>query len=107
MQMISLTINNFKIEAENSRGIVVVMFFADWCGKCSMMKPVVEDVARKYDGKIKFCKVNIEESPQLAEQYAATIVPTFVIFKDGEVEMYMQGLLDEYIFEQRIRELLY
>lgn len=104
--MIHLTGKTFNIEAKNCRGAVVVMFYADWCGKCAMMKPVVEDLSRRYYDRIKFCEVNITECPELAEEYGADIVPTFVMFKNREVEMYMQGLLDGNILEERVRELL-
>lgn len=104
--MIHLTRKNFQTEAEACCGAVVVMFYADWCGKCSIMKPVVEAVEKRYYNRIKFCKVNIEETKELSEKYGADIVPTFVMFKDGEVEMYMQGMLDETVFEQRVKELL-
>ncbi len=104
--MIHLTGKNFRAEAENYPGAVVVMFYADWCGKCAMMKPAVKAVAGRYRDQIRFCEVNTDESPELAACYGTNIVPTFVMFKNGEVEMYMQGLLDEYIFEERVRELL-
>ena len=106
MNVIHLTSKNFDIEAKNCRGSVVVMFYADWCGKCSMMKPAVEEVSRRYYDRIKFCEVNISESPELAEEYGADVVPTFVMFKNREVEMYMQGLLDGRVFEERVKELL-
>lgn len=104
--MIHLTGRNFSIEAEHCRGPVVVMFYADWCSKCAMMKPMVQEIARRYYDRIKFCEVNTEEAPELAEKYGADVVPTFVMFKGGEVESYMQGLLDGQIFEQRVKELL-
>ena len=104
--MIHLTSKNFNIEAKNCRGSVVVMFYARWCSKCAMMKPVVEKIARKYYDRIKFCEVDVSESPELASKYGAEIVPAFVMFKAGEVEVYMQGMLDEYIFEERMKELL-
>lgn len=106
MNMIHLTSKNFNIEAESCRGAVVVMFYADWCGKCAMMKPVVETLGRRYYDRIKFCEVSIDETPELAKKYGADIVPTFVMFKDGEIESYMQGMLEGHIFEERVRELL-
>ena len=104
--MIHLTSKNFNIEAKNCRGAVVVMFYADWCGKCAMMKPAVEATVRRYYDRIKFCEVNISESPELAKEYGADIVPTFVMFKGGDVEMYMQGMLNGNVFEERVKELL-
>lgn len=68
--MLHLTAKNFKIEVKDTSLPVVVMFYAIWCGKCAMMKPVVEDIEKKYAGKIKFCEVEIEESAVLAAEYA-------------------------------------
>ena len=63
--MLHLTAKNFQIEVKDTSLPVVVMFYAIWCGKCAMMKPVVEDIEKKYVGKIKFCEVEIEESAVL------------------------------------------
>ena len=68
--MLHLTAKNFQIEVKDTSLPVVVMFYAIWCGKCAMMKPVVEDLEKKYAGKIKFCEVEIEESAVLAAEYA-------------------------------------
>lgn len=104
--MIHLTAKNFLIEAKRCRGPVVVMFYAVWCGKCAMMKPVVEELEKRYCGRIKFCEVEIEESAVLAAEYGADIVPTFVMFRDGEVFSVMQGVIQEQVFEERVKELL-
>ena len=71
--MLHLTAKNFQIEVKDTSLPVVVMFYAIWCGKCAMMKPVVEDIEKKYAGKIKFCEVEIEESAVLAAEYAPEI----------------------------------
>lgn len=106
--MIHLTAKNFQIEIKTTRGSrpVVVMFYAIWCGKCAMMKPMVEKVEKKFAQQIKFCKVEVDESAVLAAEYSADIVPTFVSFKDGGVESVMQGVIAEEVFEERIRDLL-
>ncbi len=104
--MIDVTEKTFEIEIRRCREPIVVMFYADWCGKCAMMKDVVEEAEKKYKRKLKFCAVEIEESPGLAEEYGADIVPTFVLFKNGKAESMMQGLLDEKVFDERIRKLL-
>lgn len=104
--MIHLTSGNFAMEAENCKGAVVVMFYADWCSKCAMMKPIVEDISKKYSYKIKFCEVDVSESKALANRYGADTVPTFVMFKDGAIESYMAGLIDGKVLEERVKELL-
>ena len=100
--MIHLTASNFEIEARDSDLPVVVMFYA----KCAMMKPVVEQMEKKYAGRIKFCETEIGESEDLAGKYGADIVPTFVMFKGREIESIMQGVLEKNVFEERVRELL-
>lgn len=104
--MIHLTAKNFAIEAKNSRGPAVVMFYAVWCGKCAMMKPIMEKLEQRYYDRIRFCEVEIEESAVLAAEYGADVVPTFVTFQGGEVYSVMHGVIDEETFAERIRELL-
>ena len=103
--MLHLTAKNFQIEVKDTTLPVVVMFYAVWCGKCAMMKPVVEDLEKKYSGKIKFYEVEIEESAVLAAEYAPEIVPTFVLFKDQKAIGVMGGILEEHVFESRILEI--
>ena len=104
--MLHLTAKNFQIEVKDTSLPVVVMFYAIWCGKCAMMKPIVENAEKRYYDRIKFCEVEVDESAVLAAEFGANIVPTFVMFKDGEVESIMQGILDEETFLERVRELL-
>lgn len=74
--------NEFK--SEISDGIVVVDFFATWCGPCKMLAPVFEDLSSEMEGQSKFFKVDIDQSLDLAREYQVTTVPTMIIFKDGE-----------------------
>lgn len=104
--MQQLTAQNYEAEAKQQSMPVVVMFYAVWCGKCAMMKSVVEEMERKYQGRMKFCEVDVDEAPALAEKYGAGLVPTFVLIKNGRETGIMQGLIDEGVFEQRIRRLM-
>lgn len=103
--MLHLTAKNFTAEAKHSPLPVVVMFYAIWCGKCAMMKPVVEEIEKKYGGQIKFCEVEVDESAVLAANYEANIVPTFVFFQNGELLGSMQGVIDEELFDQRLQKI--
>ena len=103
--MLHLTTENFEMEIKRGSRPTVVMFYAIWCGKCAMMKPVAEDVAEKNKGRIRFCEVEIDESPALAAKYGADIVPTFVFFKNGKVIKTMKGILSQSVFEQRLQEI--
>ena len=76
---------NFETEVLNSDIPVLVDFYADWCGPCKMMMPVVEKLAEKYDGKVKVGKVNSDENGQLAGKYNIMSIPSFLIIKNGEV----------------------
>jgi thioredoxin 1 len=99
--MLQLTSRNFASET-NSSLPVIVMFYATWCGKCAMMRPVFEDLEKKYRKKIKFFLVETEESPELSSTYEVDIVPTFIFFESGQPVAYMQGVIGFSQLEQRI-----
>ncbi len=103
--MLHLTAKNFEIETKHRPGRTMVMFYANWCGKCAMMKPVIEDIEKKYLGKVKFCEVDVDESEDLAAEYETDIVPTFVFFQKGSVEGVLQGIIDQTIFERRMEKI--
>jgi len=63
---------------------VLVDFWADWCGPCKMMTPVVKELAHEWKGKLTVVKVNTEESPHLAQRFSISGIPTFILFKDGK-----------------------
>ncbi|WP_034443349.1 thioredoxin [Butyrivibrio sp. AE2032] len=79
------TEDNFENEVLKSDIPVLVDFYADWCGPCKMMMPVVEKLAETYDGKVKVGKVNSDENNQLAAKYGIMSIPSFLIIKNGEV----------------------
>ena len=76
---------NFEAEVLNSDIPVLVDFYADWCGPCQMMMPIVEDMAKKYDGKIKIGKVNTDQQRDLAAKFGVMSIPSFFFIKDGKV----------------------
>lgn len=104
--MLHLTEQSFRTEVNQDKILVVVMFYASWCAKCAMTKPVAEDIEKRYRKKVKFCEVEIEESPDLAAKYGVDIVPTFVMFKSNAVIARMQGTVGEKTLEKRVKELL-
>lgn len=75
--------NEFIEKVENTKGVVVVDFFATWCGPCKMLAPVFEGVSNEMGDKAKFFKLDIDESDNIAEKYRIAAVPTMIIFKDG------------------------
>jgi len=89
-----LTLNdaNFEQEVLKSEKPVLVDFWAEWCGPCKMIAPILEELASEYDGKVKVGKVNIDEHQSIATEYGVRAVPTLLIFKYGEVEEQVVGL---------------
>lgn len=79
------TSENFETEVLKSNIPVLVDFYADWCGPCKLMAPVVEQLASEYDGRIKVGKVNIDESADLAMKYGVMSIPTLIVFSKGQV----------------------
>lgn len=79
------TNENFNEEVMNSNIPVMVDFYADWCGPCQMMMPIVEEMSKKYDGKIKVGKVNTDSQQNLAAQFGVMSIPAFFFIKDGKV----------------------
>ena len=81
--------NNFAEETAN--GVVVVDFYATWCGPCKMLAPVFEELEKDMDGQAKFVKIDIDESMEIARKYMISSVPTVMIFKDGKTVDTMVG----------------
>ena len=79
-----LTDENFKTEILNSKVPCLVDFWAPWCAPCLMVAPILEEIAKEYQGKLKVGKLNVDEAPQTASQYGIMSIPTLSIFKDGE-----------------------
>jgi len=74
---------NFKQEVLESDIPVLVDFWAVWCAPCQMIAPAVEEIAKEYDGKLKVCKLNVDEAPKTSSEYGIMSIPTLAIFKDG------------------------
>lgn len=77
--------NKAEFEAIKNNGVVLVDFYADWCGPCKMLGPVLEDLAKEYEGKAKIVKVNVDEISDLASEYGVMSIPNMFILKDGAV----------------------
>ena len=95
MSEINLTSKNYDEEVVKSQIPVLIDFWATWCGPCRAMMPIVEEIAKENEGKIKVCKVNVDEEPDLAEKFGVMSIPTFVAIKNGEVLGTSIGVQDE------------
>ena len=85
MKPIEMTDTNFKHEVLESSTPVLVDFWAEWCGPCKMIAPVVEQVAKEFDGKLKVGKVDVDSNQQTSMQFGIRSIPTLLIFKNGRV----------------------
>lgn len=83
MAVVSLNEKNFEEEVLKSNKIVLIDFWASWCGPCKMMSPVVDQIAEEMNDNVKVCKVNIDEEQNLAVKYNVMSIPTFVVIKEG------------------------
>jgi len=81
---VSVNDDNFKQEVLEETKPVLVDFWAEWCGPCRMIAPIIEEIAVEYKDKVKVCKVNVDEAPSSAADYGIMSIPTLVIFKNGE-----------------------
>ena len=86
---------NFEEEVLKSEKTVLVDFYADWCGPCNAMAPVIEEVATELDGKAKVGKINVDENSDIAVEYNVMSIPTLIIFKNGKEEKRLVGLRDK------------
>ncbi len=85
MSEIILNENNFDDEVLKSDVPVLVDFWASWCGPCKMLSPIISQLADEYAGKVKVCKVNVDEQPMLANRYQIQSIPTMYFFKNGKI----------------------
>ena len=83
-KIVALSQTNFPEEVLQSSTPVLVDFWAEWCGPCKMIAPVLDELAEEYDGRIKIGKVNIDEQQDIATQYGIRAIPTVILFKDGK-----------------------
>ncbi|MDR2610600.1 MAG: thioredoxin [Clostridiales Family XIII bacterium] len=87
-------------------GVVVVDFYADWCGPCKMMAPVFEEAAQEYDGRVSFAKLDIDAARQIAVDNKVMSIPTLLFFKDGEQKDRVTGVIDKATLSQKLDAIL-
>ena len=100
---VKVTDANFKEEVLESDLPVLVDFWAVWCAPCRMVAPAVEEIAKEYEGKLKVCKLNIDEAPATASQYEIMSIPTLAVFKDGQVVEKIIGVVPKTALGEKIK----
>ncbi len=95
MATVAVTDDTFDAEVKNSDIPVVVDFWAEWCGPCKMIAPILDDIAKEYAGKVKVAKINIDENQQTPAQFGVRGIPTLMLFKNGSVEATKVGALSK------------
>ena len=86
MAELTITEQNFDEEVLNAKTPVLVDFWATWCGPCRMLAPIIEEIAKEYDGKVKVGKVNVDDERELALQFGVSSIPTVLVFENGEIK---------------------
>ncbi|MDQ7016674.1 MAG: thioredoxin TrxA [Gammaproteobacteria bacterium] len=94
-EIIALSDDSFETEVLKSELPVLVDYWADWCGPCKMIAPILEELVGEYAGKLKISKLNIDENPATPPKYGIRGIPTLMIFKDGAVEATKVGALSK------------
>ena len=99
---VALTKDNF--EAKTSEGVVLIDFWAEWCGPCKAIAPTIEELAKEYDGKAVIAKVDVDSNPELSKKFQIRSIPNLKIMKDGEVVDEIVGLVPKAEIEKKLKK---
>lgn len=100
--MLNITDSNFEQEVAKHKGVVVVDFYADWCGPCKIMAPIFEETSKKLK-EAKFVKLNVDNARETASEFGVMSIPTLIIFKDGEEVERLMGVQQKDQFANLIK----
>ncbi len=106
MSIVHVTDHNFENEVLKSDVPVMVDFWAAWCGPCRAIAPVIEELAEEYAGKVKVCKMNVDENPITPGRFGIRAIPTLIFFKDGQAVDQITGAVAKAIIESVLKRLV-
>jgi thioredoxin 1 len=98
-----ITDANFENEVLNSKKVTLIDFWAEWCGPCRAIAPIVEELAKEYDGKAVVGKVNVDENPEITVKYGIRNIPTILFIKNGEVVDKQVGAVPKSTLEEKLK----
>ncbi|MEW6002411.1 MAG: thioredoxin [Nitrospirota bacterium] len=104
--ILEVTSSSWESEVVNAQGLVMVDFWAAWCGPCRIIAPTVEELAKEYAGKIKFMRLNTDENPEIATRYKIMGIPTLMFFRDGRQLDQIVGAVPKQQLKAKIDSLL-
>lgn len=102
---VALTQENFKTQVLESKGVVIIDFWAEWCAPCRALSPILDDLAKKYQGKVTVGKVNVDQEADLAAQFGVLNIPTLVFFKAGQEVDRAVGVRPKAELDEKIQKL--
>jgi thioredoxin 1 len=106
MAELTFTDQTFKQQVLEKSGLVVVDFWAPWCGPCRIVSPIIEELAKEYEGKVNIGKLNVDENPQTAGSYSVMSIPTVMLFKNGKPAKSIIGAQGKENYKKVIEEAL-
>lgn len=102
----AINLNEANFKEHTAKGVVLVDFWAAWCGPCQAVLPIMDELSKDFEGRASICKVNVDEERALARQYSVSSIPTILLMKDGQVVERIVGAQSKSVFETKLNALL-